>query len=82
MVRHSASNVDGSMPRIHLERQTDASSYFEGTPELSNEEMPFVRRSNDELDRLQRMFPGRHGTLNPRKQDFPIGIRPDGTVNR
>jgi hypothetical protein len=52
------------------------------TSMLSDEDREIVERIRAERDRALATDPEAEDGLPPEKQDFPVGIRPDGTVNR
>ena len=52
------------------------------TSMLTDEQRALVERIRAERDQALREDPDAEDALPADKQDFPIGIRPDGTVNR
>ncbi len=51
------------------------------TSGLTPEQRALVERIRAERDRALREEPDAENPLPPDKEDFPVGIRPDGTVN-
>lgn len=56
--------------------------YYSDTSMLSDEDKELLRRLRAEEEIARRTPPEQQSKLAPGKQNFPIGIRPDGTVNR
>ncbi len=55
---------------------------YSDTSMLSDEDKELVRQARAKFAAFKVLPPERRSKLGPRKQDFPIGIKPDGTVNR
>ena len=48
---------------------------------LSAEDKALLRKMREDNEITHRAPPDQRSKLDPRKQDFPIGVRPDGTLN-
>jgi hypothetical protein len=60
---------------------TEESDSFSDTAKLSPHQREIVRLAREDRKRWKDLPAEKRSKLDPRKQDFAIGIRPDGTVN-
>ena len=56
--------------------------YYSDTSMLSDEERELVAKMRADTEEWRQLPAEQRSKLAPEKQSFPIGIRPDGTVNR
>jgi len=54
---------------------------YSDTSTLNDRQKQIVEKARAEYARLDSAPADQRSKLDPRKQDFPIGVRPDGTAN-